>query len=134
MHSLMNLSAFARDGILQPNAVVIFRQRPDAGSEQNGDQMMATTKNTSKEPVTLGEDDMTAIKQAIAEGRSLIEQGKTKVEASMAIYSAMKGYPQETVVSAMIDGAGLTPKGALTYWYNCRRKFMNDISSENIQK
>ncbi|MCG8272393.1 hypothetical protein MIC97_12875 [Aquamicrobium sp. NLF2-7] len=96
--------------------------------------MMATTKNTSKEPVTLGENDMTVIKQAIAEGRSLIEQGKTKVEASMAIYSAMKDYPQETVVSAMIDGAGLTPKGALTYWYNCRRKFMNDISSENIQK
>jgi hypothetical protein len=25
-------------------------------------------------------------------------------------------------VAAFVEGASLTPKGALTYWYNCRRK------------
>ena len=84
---------------------------------------MATKKQTIAEPVTLTDDDRTIINQAVAEGRSLIEQGKTKIEASMAIYNVLKTYPQETVVSAMIDGAKLTPKGAMTYWYNCRRKF-----------
>ena len=66
--------------------------------------------------------DQETIKQAIAEGRSLIEQGKTKVEASLAIYQILKDQPQRTIIAAFIEGATLTEKGALTYWYNCRRK------------
>ncbi|MDV6226979.1 hypothetical protein R2G56_11845 [Nitratireductor aquimarinus] len=64
---------------------------------------------------------MKTIEQAIA-------QGKTKVDASMAIYRALNTQPQEAVVSAMIEGAGLTPKGALTYWYNCRRKYAREVN------
>lgn len=40
----------------------------------------------------------------------------------MSIYTALLGESQDTVVSAFIEGAALTPKGAVTYWYNCRRK------------
>lgn len=63
-----------------------------------------------------------AIDQVIEAGKALIADGKPKIEAAMSIYIALLGEPQDTVVSAFIEGAALTPKGAVTYWYNCRRK------------
>jgi hypothetical protein len=67
-------------------------------------------------------DNTELINEAVSAGRLLIEQGKPKIEAAMAIYEKLEQLPQETVVKAFIDGANLTTKGALTYWYNCRRK------------
>ena len=75
---------------------------------------------------TTPSDDLIA--QAIAEGQTLIAEGKTKVEAAMAIYRHLQESPQEVVLQAFIDGASLTPKGALTYWYNCRRKLSREVS------
>ncbi len=75
------------------------------------------------EAVKLGQiDNAPLIEEAVAAGRLLIEQGKPKIEAAMAIYEKLEQLSQETVVKAFIDGADLTTKGALTYWYNCRRK------------
>lgn len=71
-------------------------------------------------------DDLIA--QAVLEGQALIAEGKTKVEAAMAIYRHLQESPQEVVLQAFIDGASLTPKGALTYWYNCRRKLSQERS------
>ena len=71
-------------------------------------------------------DDL--ITQAVLEGQALIAEGKTKVEAAMAIYRHLNESPQEVVLQAFIDGASLTPKGALTYWYNCRRKLSRERS------
>lgn len=62
------------------------------------------------------------IRQAIAEGKALIKDGKTKVEVATAMYAKLKAADREIVVAAFVEGAGLTEKGALTYWYNCRRK------------
>ncbi len=62
------------------------------------------------------------IRAAIADGKAIIKDGKTKVEAATAIYAKLKAADRETVVAAFVEGAGLTEKGALTYWYNCRRK------------
>jgi hypothetical protein len=62
------------------------------------------------------------IKQAISEGKALIKDGKTKVEAATSMFQKLKGADRETVVTAFMEGAGLTEKGAVTYWYNCRRK------------
>ena len=62
------------------------------------------------------------IRQAIADGKAIIKDGKTKVEAATAMYAKLKSADRETVVVAFVEGAGLTEKGALTYWYNCRRK------------
>ena len=85
---------------------------------------MAKTKKL-KETITPSDD---LIAQAIAEGQALIAEGKTKVEAAMAIYYHLHESPQEVVINAFIDGASLTPKGALTYWYNCRRKLLREVS------
>ncbi len=68
------------------------------------------------------------IAQAIHEGQALIAEGRTKVEAAMVIYRILENSPQETIITAFIDGASLTPKGALTYWYNCRRKLSRERS------
>jgi len=63
-----------------------------------------------------------AIDKAINAGKAIIAEKKPKIEAAMSIYVSLLGETQDTVVSAFIEGAALTPKGAVTYWYNCRRK------------
>ena len=82
---------------------------------------MAKKKQTE---ITPPSDDL--ITQAVLEGQALIAEGKTKVEAAMAIYRLLENSSQETIIAAFIDGASLTPKGALTYWYNCRRKLSQE--------
>ena len=52
----------------------------------------------------------------------MIKDGKTKVEATTAMYAKLKNADRETAVAAFMEGAGLTEKGAVTHWYNCRRK------------
>ena len=66
------------------------------------------------------------IQQAIADGKALISEGKSKADAAMAIFRLIGECSQETVVQAFIEGASLTPKGALTYWYNCKRKLARE--------
>jgi len=62
------------------------------------------------------------VKQAIADGKAMIKDGKTKVEATTAMYAKLKNADRETAVAAFMEGASLTEKGAVTYWYNCKRK------------
>jgi hypothetical protein len=62
------------------------------------------------------------VKAAIADGKAMLKDGKTKVEVATAMYQKLKGADRETVVAAFREGSGLTEKGAITYWYNCRRK------------
>jgi hypothetical protein len=83
---------------------------------------MAKTKE-SKQTITPLDDLSTLV---VAEGQVFIAEGKTKVEAAMAIYRHLHDSPQEVVLQAFVEGASLTPKGALTYWYNCRRKFSQE--------
>lgn len=66
------------------------------------------------------------IQQAIADGKALIAEGKSKADAAMAIFRLIGEGSQESVVQAFIEGASLTPKGALTYWYNCKRKLARE--------
>ena len=79
---------------------------------------MANTKKP-KETITPSDD---VIAQAVAQGQAHFAEGKTKVEAAMAIYRHLQESPQAVVLQAFIDRASLTPKGAPTYWYNRRRK------------
>ena len=85
---------------------------------------MAKTKKP-KEAIIPSDD---VIAQAVLEGQAHISEGKTKVEVAMAIYRHLNECPQEVVLQAFIEGASLTPKGALTYWYNCRRKSSQEVS------
>jgi len=66
--------------------------------------------------------EITGYQLAVNEGRKLIGEGKTKSQAAMAIYTALQSTDKETVVKAFVEGASLTEKGAMTYWYNCKRK------------
>jgi hypothetical protein len=63
------------------------------------------------------------VKKAIALGKEVRKQPeKTKADAARAMFELISGEPREIVVQAFVDGAGLTPKGAQTYFYNCKRK------------
>ena len=63
-----------------------------------------------------------SIKDAIAKGKELLKEGKTKADVAMAIFNALKDEDKDTVIAAFVQGAGLTDSGSVTYWYNTRRK------------
>ena len=63
------------------------------------------------------------IKDAITKGKAIIAEGKSKVDAAMAIYQALNAEEKGVIIAAFVQGATLTEKGAVTYFYNCRRKF-----------
>lgn len=63
-----------------------------------------------------------AIKDAIAKGKAVLKDGKSKADAAMVIFEALKDEEKDVVIAAFVQGATLTEKGAVTYWYNCRRK------------
>lgn len=83
--------------------------------------------NKETVPTSKSSKDTSAkISKAVQAGQKVIKEGGTKVEASMEIYRLIHDLEQDVVVQAFVDGATLTPKGALTYWYNCRRKFKKE--------
>jgi hypothetical protein len=63
-----------------------------------------------------------SIKDAIVKGKTLLKEGKTKADVAMIIFEALKAEDKDTVIAAFVQGAGLTEKGSVTYWYNCKRK------------
>jgi hypothetical protein len=63
-----------------------------------------------------------SIKDAIAKGKELLKEGKTKADVAMVIFNALKDEDKDTVIAAFVQGAGLTDRGAVTYWYNTKRK------------
>jgi transcriptional/translational regulatory protein YebC/TACO1 len=63
-----------------------------------------------------------SIKDAIAKGKALLKEGKTKADVAVVIFEALKAEEKDVVIAAFVQGAGLTEKGSVTYWYNCKRK------------
>lgn len=64
-----------------------------------------------------------AIKKAISAGKEMTKQPEvTKADIARKMYETISGEPREIIIQAFVDGAGLTPKGAQTYFYNCKRK------------
>jgi hypothetical protein len=77
------------------------------------------------EPAVSVQDDLAsaeAVALAVTVGKEQIAAGATKAFAAWSMYESLNHLPREVVVKAFIEGAGLTEKGAMTYWYNCRRK------------
>jgi hypothetical protein len=66
--------------------------------------------------------DKPNVKEAIGQGKALIKDGKSKADAARAIYALISDEEKDVIVAAFVQGATLTEKGALTYWYNCKRK------------
>ena len=64
-----------------------------------------------------------AVKKAISLGKELGKQPElTKADVARKMFELISGEPREVIVQAFVEGAGLTPKGAQTYFYNCKRK------------
>jgi hypothetical protein len=88
----------------------------------------ATTPATPTQPAPAAVEpkkiDMNkpSIKDAIAKGKELLKEGKTKADVAMVIFEALKAEEKDVVIAAFVQGATLTEKGAVTYWYNCKRK------------
>lgn len=87
---------------------------------------MPETKATANKPQC--KPAQKTIQDAIKIGQDLIKKEITKTEASMVMYRLLHegGFDQETIVDAFIKGASLTPMGARTYFYNCRRKYQKE--------
>jgi len=64
-----------------------------------------------------------AVRKAIALGKDMRKQPETsKADVARKMFETIADEPREVIVQAFVDGAGLTPKGAQTYFYNCRRR------------
>jgi hypothetical protein len=98
--------------------------------------LRTTGETMAKKPTpttTTSEPNPEAVKAAVAAGKTLIDEGKTKAEAAMAIFLQIEDQSQDIIVKAFVEGATLTEKGALTYWYNCRRKVKKQRLLEQAQ-
>jgi hypothetical protein len=62
------------------------------------------------------------VREAITQGLALIKDGKSKADAARAMYALLKNEKKDVIVASFVAGATLTEKGALTYWYNCKRR------------
>lgn len=84
-----------------------------------------TSKEPKKEPsnTEVSTEHQTLIDKAIEDGHAVLKDGKSKIDAAMTMYRQLSELPQDVVVQAFKKGANLTDQGAVTYWYNCRRKF-----------
>jgi hypothetical protein len=66
--------------------------------------------------------DRPVVKKAIDEGLAVLKDQKSKADAAWVIYGQLKEESKDLIVAAFVKGATLTEKGALTYWYNCRKR------------
>ncbi len=64
------------------------------------------------------------VKEAIVLGKKLSKSPDiTKVSVATQMFVLIHDEPREVIAKAFMEGANLTEKGAMTYYYNCRRKF-----------
>ena len=64
------------------------------------------------------------VKEAVALGKKLSKTPDiTKVSVAMQMFDLIHDEDREVVARAFVEGANLTEKGSMTYYYNCRRKY-----------
>jgi len=62
-------------------------------------------------------------KKAITAGRLMAKNSDvSKADVARKIFEFIHDEKREVIAQAFIEGANLTPKGAMTYVYNIRRK------------
>ena len=84
----------------------------------------SSTKKTETSELTVTPKNAEQVEEAVALGKEMMKKGDdvTKVEVARAMYDLVHEETREVIVQAFIEGADLTPKGAQTYFYNCKRK------------
>jgi predicted phage-related endonuclease len=96
-------------------------EQPAQAGASTAEKLSATAPAATNGAVKI-DLDKPLIQEAIKQGNVLIADGKSKADAARAMYAVIKDEPKEIIVAAFIEGAALTEKGALTYWYNCKRR------------
>ena len=87
----------------------------------NAEVQKVETSATPPPPVKA--TNAAAVRKAVAVGREMRKAPDTsKADVARKMFETIADEPREIIVQAFVDGAGLTPKGAQTYFYNCRRK------------
>jgi hypothetical protein len=106
---------------------------------QESEVAAVTTEGETKKVETEGAEHSTAVvvaeqkpvepknpalvKKAVALGKEMMKKDEAKkADAARKMYELIHEEPREIIVKAFIEGASLTPKGAQTYFYNCKRK------------
>ena len=97
-------------------------------TETTGSNEDVPSPSIPSNPVVIDLNQPT-IRFAIDQGKALIAEGKSKADAARLIFAAISTEPKEVIVAAFVEGATLTEKGALTYWYNCRRKAAKEAAA-----
>ena len=83
--------------------------------------------STAKPTPDLTPKNPAQLEKAIAIGQEMTKQmatdpNITKADIARKMYETIHDESRDVIVQAFINGAGLTPKGAMTYYYNVRRK------------
>ena len=84
-----------------------------------------STKKTETFEPTVTPKNAEQVEEAVALGKEMMKKGDevTKVEVARTMYELIHEESRVVIIQAFIEGAELTPKGAQTYFYNCKRKF-----------
>jgi hypothetical protein len=62
-------------------------------------------------------------KKAVSMGKEMSKSADvTKADVARKMFELIQDEPREVIAKAFVEGANLTPKGAMTYVYNIRRK------------
>jgi hypothetical protein len=83
-----------------------------------------TPKNDSAAPAqnAVKPTNAAAVRKAIALGKDMRKVPDTsKADVARKMFESIADESREVIVQAFVEGAGLTPKGAQTYFYNCKR-------------
>ena len=60
--------------------------------------------------------------KAIETAKAMVADQIPKVEITRAIYPLIADLPKHDIVDVFVQGVQLTPKGAVTYYYNRKRE------------
>ncbi|MEE8261516.1 MAG: hypothetical protein V3R83_03480 [Gammaproteobacteria bacterium] len=82
---------------------------------------MTQSNNTQK---TLKPKNQKKYTEAVNLGKKLSKTPDiTKVSVATQMYELIHDEDREIISRAFMEGANLTEKGSMTYFYNCKRKF-----------
>jgi len=80
-------------------------------------------KRSDPESTDLTPKNVEQVKKPLALGKELMKKGDvTKADVSRKMYELIRDETREVIVQEFVDGAGLTPKGAQTCFYNAKSK------------
>ena len=87
---------------------------------------MVNTKQDKSES-TITPKNPTNYKKAVSLGKEMIKKPDvTKADVARKMFELIMDEERDVIAQAFVEGATLTPKGAMTYVYNIRRKWKKE--------